>query len=115
MNLNNPFNLLFMSKDPMLIYKFEAQLFKSLIDSVNKEILSFLFKAEIATDNNRDVQQATSKKPLNVNTSKEEIPNTEELRQRTGRLQTDNQIVQSKQLSGLNQKLEETIRLQLKT
>ena len=70
-------------KDPLLIYKFEAfELFKSLIDSVNKEILSFLFKAEIATDNNRDVQQATSKKPLNVNTSKEEIPNTEELRQR---------------------------------
>ena len=70
-------------KDPLLIYKFEAfELFKSLIDSVNKEILSFLFKAEIATDNNSDVQQATSKKPLNVNTSKEEIPNTEELRQR---------------------------------
>ena len=70
-------------KDPLLIYKFEAfELFKSLIDSVNKEILSFLFKAEMATDNNRDVQQATSKKPLNVNTSKEEIPNTEELRQR---------------------------------
>ena len=70
-------------KDPLLIYKFEAfELFKSLIDSVNKEILSFLFKAEIATDNNRDVKQATSKKPLNVNTSKEEIPNTEELRQR---------------------------------
>ena len=70
-------------KDPLLIYKFEAfELFKSLIDSVNKEILSFLFKAEIATDNNKDVQQATSKKPLNVNTSKEEIPNTEELRQR---------------------------------
>ena len=70
-------------KDPLLIYKFEAfELFKSLIDSVNKEILSFLFKAEIATENNRDVHQATSKKPLNVNTSKEEIPNTEELRQR---------------------------------
>ena len=70
-------------KDPLLIYKFEAfELFKLLIDSVNKEILSFLFKAEIATDNNRDVLQATSKKPLNVNTSKEEIPNTEELRQR---------------------------------
>ncbi len=70
-------------KDPLLIYKFEAfELFKSLIDSVNKKILSFLFKAEIAADNNKDVQQATSKKPLNVNTSKEEIPNTEELRQR---------------------------------
>ena len=70
-------------KDPLLIYKFEAfELFKSLIDSVNKEILSFLFKAEIATDNNKNVQEARSRKPLNVNTSKDEIPNTEELRQR---------------------------------
>ena len=32
-------------KDPLLIYKFEAfELFKSLIDSVNKEILSFYLK-----------------------------------------------------------------------
>ena len=46
-------------KDPLLIYKFEAfELFKSLIDSVNKEILSFLFKAEIATDSNKNVQEA---------------------------------------------------------
>ena len=70
-------------KDPLLIYKFEAfELFKSLIDSVNKEILSFLFKAEIATDSNKNVQEAGSRKPLKVNTSKDEIPNTEELRQR---------------------------------
>ena len=58
------------------------ELFKSLIDSVNKEILSFLFKAEIATDSNKNVQEAGSRKPLKVNTSKDEIPNTEELRQR---------------------------------
>ena len=70
-------------KDPLLIYKFEAfELFISLIDSVNKEILSFLFKAEIATDSNKNVQEAGSRKPLKVNTSKDEIPNTEELRQR---------------------------------
>ena len=70
-------------KDPLLIYKFEAfELFKSLIDSVNKEILSFLFKAEIATDSNKNVEEAGSRKPLKVNTSKDEIPNTEELRQR---------------------------------
>ena len=37
-------------KDPLLIYKFEAfELFKILLDEVNKEILSFLFKAEIST------------------------------------------------------------------
>ena len=98
-------------KDPLLIYKFEAfELFKSLIDSVNKEILSFLFKAEIATDNNRDVQQATSKKPLNVNTSKEEIPNTEELRQRNRAVTNRQSTVQLKPLLELNQKLVETIR-----
>ena len=71
-------------KDPLLIYKFEAfELFKTLIDSVNKEILSFLFKAEISTDNNKSVQEASSRRrPMNMNTSKDEIPNTEELRQR---------------------------------
>ena len=71
-------------KDPLLIYKFEAfELFKSLIDSVNKEILSFLFKAEIATDSNKNVKEASSRKPMSMNTSKDEIPNTEQLRQRS--------------------------------
>ena len=52
-------------KDPLLIYKFEAfELFKSLIASVNKEILSFLFKAEIATDSNKNVQEAGSRLSL---------------------------------------------------
>lgn len=32
-------------KDPLLIYKFEAfELFKSMIDKVNKDVISFLFK-----------------------------------------------------------------------
>ena len=71
-------------KDPLLIYKFEAfELFKTLIDSVNKEILSFLFKAEIATDSNKNVKEASSRKPMSMNTSKDEIPNTEQLRQRS--------------------------------
>ena len=70
-------------KDPLLIYKFEAfELFKGLIDSVNKEILSFLFKAEISTDNNKNVKEASNRRPMNLNTSKDEIPNTEQLRQR---------------------------------
>ena len=99
-------------KDPLLIYKFEAfELFKSLIDSVNKEILSFLFKAEISTDNNRDVKEASSRKPLSVNTSKDEIPNTEELRQRNRAItnRQSNQpvetIVRSKPKVGRNDKV----------
>src|SRR5690606_9004516 len=34
-------------KDPLLIYKFEAfELFKQMIDQVNKDVISFLFKGE---------------------------------------------------------------------
>ena len=99
-------------KDPLLIYKFEAfELFKSLIDSVNKEILSFLFKAEIAADSNKKVQEAGSRKPLKVNTSKDEIPNAEELRQRnraiTNRQQSSQveTIVRTKPKVGRNDKV----------
>ena len=99
-------------KDPLLIYKFEAfELFKSLIDSVNKEILSFLFKAEIATDSNKNVQEAGSRKPLKVNTSKDEIPSTEELRQRNRAITNRQQnspvetIVRTKPKVGRNDKV----------
>ncbi len=99
-------------KDPLLIYKFEAfELFKSLIDSVNKEILSFLFKAEIATDSNKNVQEAGSRKPLKLNTSKDEIPNTEELRQRNRAITNRQQnspvetIVRTKPKVGRNDKV----------
>ena len=99
-------------KDPLLIYKFEAfELFKSLIDSVNKEILSFLFKAEIATDSNKNVQEAGSRKPLKVKTSKDEIPNTEELRQRNRAITNRQQnspvetIVRTKPKVGRNDKV----------
>ena len=87
------------------------ELFKSLIDSVNKEILSFLFKAEIATDSNKNVQEAGSRKPLKVNTSKDEIPNTEELRQRNRAITNRQQnspvetIVRTKPKVGRNDKV----------
>ena len=68
-------------KDPLLIYKFEAfELFKILLDEVNKEILSFLFKAEIST-HNLNVKEASERKPVKLNTSKEEIPNSDQLRE----------------------------------
>ena len=99
-------------KDPLLIYKFEAfELFKLLIDSVNKEILSFLFKAEISTDSNKNVKEAGSRKPLNVSTSKDEIPNTEELRRRNRAITNQQQntqvetIVRTKPKVGRNDKV----------
>ena len=70
-------------KDPLLIYKFESfELFKNLIDEVNKDILSFLFKAEISNESAKNIQEARPRKVTKINTSKEEIPNIDELSSR---------------------------------
>ncbi|MFS4494659.1 preprotein translocase subunit SecA [Maribacter sp. 2308TA10-17] len=68
-------------KDPLLIYKFEAfELFKGMIEKVNKEVVSFLFKGELPSGNPNDIQQADNiRRPKeNLQTSKEEIPNSDE-------------------------------------
>ena len=68
-------------KDPLLIYKFEAfELFKVMIDKVNKEVISFLFKGEIPQGNQQQVSDAEKvRRPKEkLETSKEEIPNMDE-------------------------------------
>ncbi|WP_394749792.1 preprotein translocase subunit SecA [Spongiimicrobium salis] len=69
-------------KDPLLIYKFEAfELFKSMIEKVNKEVVSFLFKGELPNENTNTIQEArTVRRPKEkLQTTKEEIPNSDEL------------------------------------
>ncbi|MFS4418303.1 preprotein translocase subunit SecA [Maribacter sp. 2307ULW6-5] len=69
-------------KDPLLIYKFEAfELFKAMIEKVNKEVVSFLFKGELPTGNPNEIQEARNvRRPKEkLKTSKEEIPNSDEL------------------------------------
>ncbi|WP_276391348.1 preprotein translocase subunit SecA [Eudoraea chungangensis] len=69
-------------KDPLLIYKFEAfELFKTMIDKVNKEVVSFLFKGELPSSDTNEIQEARNVKRSkeNLQTSKEEIPNSDEL------------------------------------
>ncbi len=73
-------------KDPLLIYKFEAfELFKGMIEKVNKEIVSFLFKGELPSGNPNEIQQADTikRRKENLQTSKEEIPNNDELAARS--------------------------------
>ncbi len=68
-------------KDPLLIYKFEAfELFKSMIDKVNKEVVSFLFKGELPSGNPNEIQEERNvRRPKeNLQTSKEEIPNSDQ-------------------------------------
>ncbi|MCX2680216.1 preprotein translocase subunit SecA [Galbibacter sp. EGI 63066] len=68
-------------KDPLLIYKFEAfELFKTMIDKVNREVISFLFKGELPTQDTSNIQEAREvKRKEDYKTSKEEIPNSDEL------------------------------------
>ena len=66
-------------KDPLLIYKFESfELFKAMIDQVNKDVISFLFKGEIPQETAKNIQEARTRRREKVQTSKEEIPNMDE-------------------------------------
>ncbi len=71
-------------KDPLLIYKFEAfELFKSMINSLNKEVLSFLFKGGLPQQSESQIQEAKkTATPKGYKTSKDEVYNTDELAQR---------------------------------
>ena len=89
-------------KDPLLIYKFEAfELFKSMLNKLNKEVLSFLIKGSLPNQNPSSIQEA--KKPRskqNLNISKDEVLNTEELAQRNravgaGASQTPRQVIET--------------------
>tara|TARA_R110002050_G_scaffold267266_1_gene408848 strand:+ start:24908 stop:28270 length:3363 start_codon:yes stop_codon:yes gene_type:complete len=69
-------------KDPLLIYKFEAfELFKGMIEKVNKEVVAFLYKGDIPNGNNTNIQEArnVSRPKEKLNISKEEVLNSDEL------------------------------------
>ncbi len=67
-------------KDPLLIYKFEAfELFKVMLENVNRDVMSFLFKGEIPSTGAPSIHEARQTKPKEkVETKKEEIPNMDE-------------------------------------
>ncbi len=67
-------------KDPLLIYKLEAfNLFRSMLDGVNKEVISFLFKGDLPQQN-QNIQEARQvKRKENYTESKDEVLNTDEL------------------------------------
>ncbi len=53
-------------KDPLLIYKFEAfELFKKMIDKSNKEMVAFLFKGQLPSQDVNQVQQARAPRRTN--------------------------------------------------
>ena len=67
-------------KDPLLIYKFEAfELFKKMIEQVNKDVISFLFKGELPTEDSNAISEARQpKRREKLETKKEEVLNMDE-------------------------------------
>jgi preprotein translocase subunit SecA len=67
-------------KDPLLIYKLEAfNLFRTMLDGVNKEVISFLFKGDLPQQNNNIQEARDVRRKQDYIESKDEIPNSDTL------------------------------------
>ncbi|WNM18938.1 preprotein translocase subunit SecA [Flavobacterium capsici] len=72
-------------KDPLLIYKLEAfNLFRAMLDGVNKEVISFLFKGDLPQQNNNIQEAREVKRKENYTESKEEINSGESANREAG-------------------------------
>jgi preprotein translocase subunit SecA len=69
-------------KDPLLIYKFEAfNLFEKTMNEINREVISFLFKAELPSQNPDAIQEARqpARQKEEYVEAKAEVLNTDEM------------------------------------
>ncbi|MDX9883683.1 MAG: preprotein translocase subunit SecA [Prolixibacteraceae bacterium] len=71
-------NATYEQKDPLLIYKFESfNLFKQMVEKVNKEIVSTLIKGHIPISDPNEVREAAARSRTDMSrysTSKSEVP-----------------------------------------
>ena len=76
-------NAVYEQKDPLLIYKFESfNLFKNLVEKINKDIISFLLKATLPVKVNAEEAKDTNN--VNLQTSRPEaISNVNQSQQTT--------------------------------
>jgi preprotein translocase subunit SecA len=66
-------NATYEQKDPLLIYKFESfELFKTMINKINREVISFLMRADIPVQDPANVREAQKAKGLDRSKMKEE-------------------------------------------
>jgi preprotein translocase subunit SecA len=86
-------------KDPLLIYKLEAfNLFRAMLDNVNKEVISFLFKGDLPQQNASKIEEAKEvRQKENYKLSKDEIPNSENINHEAGGSSASEQAKQTQQ------------------
>ena len=70
-------NAVYEQKDPLLIYKFESfDLFKRMVDETNRDLVSFLFKANLPNNDGGQIQEARRRAPVQqpkLKTQREEV------------------------------------------
>jgi len=74
-------NAVYEQKDPLLVYKFESfELFKRMVTDVNKEVVSFLMRANLPNETQNAVQQARIQTPRReqTQTSRNEVSDEEQ-------------------------------------
>jgi preprotein translocase subunit SecA len=101
-------NATYEQKDPLLIYKFESfELFNGMLDKVNKEVLSFLFKGELPSQDSNQVSQARERKKDKVQLSKAEFNSQTEGGQtnQTQQPQAVETVVRTERKIGRNEKV----------
>ncbi len=99
-------NATYEQKDPLLIYKFEAfELFKTIVDDTNKEVVSFLFKGELPNQSTDQVQQAREQKREKVNLSKAEFDHGAAQANRTQEQTVTETIVRTERKIGRNERV----------
>ncbi|CAM1347117.1 preprotein translocase subunit SecA [Tenacibaculum insulae] len=105
-------NATYEQKDPLLVYKFEAfELFQKTVDKVNKEVLSFLFKGQLPSQDASQVSEAVAQKREQLDTRKDEVENsTQQAMNRARNQQTQEQqvvetIVREQPKIGRNEKV----------
>ncbi|WP_333878768.1 preprotein translocase subunit SecA [Flavobacterium sp.] len=83
-------------KDPLLIYKLEAfKLFSAMLDGVNKEVISFLFKGDLPQQN-QNIQEARQvREKQNYTESKDEIESSESANREAGQTQQRPQVTET--------------------
>ncbi|RSC93880.1 preprotein translocase subunit SecA [Tenacibaculum singaporense] len=70
-------NATYEQKDPLLVYKFEAfELFQETIDKINKEVLSFLFKGKLPSQEASQVSEAREQQREQLDLRKDEVQNS---------------------------------------
>ncbi len=70
-------NATYEQKDPLLVYKFEAfELFQATLDKVNKEVLSFLFKGKLPTQDESQISEVHKQKREKLDLRKDEVQNS---------------------------------------